>query len=144
MKRLLLAAALAALTAAPAAAQHPGPMTSHMSSAQMQQMRQMHQQLRAQLLNDLTPAHKALLAQVAGRLATSTNPDYDAAAARLDAALSPAEKTHILSAASAMRAKVQSMMPKDHPAMGGEHLTPGGILLMLTGGHGPEMQMMHH
>lgn len=137
MKHVMLAALLAAFAAAPAAAQmHPMPQ---MSPAQMQQMRQMHEQLRTQVLGYLTPAHKALLAQVVGDLATTANPNYDAAASRLDAALSPAEKKNILGAASEMHTRMQAMspnMPSPPP------MTAGGILLMLAFGHGPGMMMM--
>lgn len=146
MKHLVLIAALAAFTVAPAAAQSP-PMPTH---AQMQQMAQMHRQVRAQILGALTPAHKALLAQIAGELATSVDPNYDAAAARLDAALTSAEKQRIGAAAESMHAKMRSMMhgnmmsmpPGAARMMNGKMPTAGGLLLMLTAGHGPEM-MMH-
>lgn len=145
MKYIILAAALAASLAAPGFAQTQAPMPA-MSAAQMQQMRQMHEQLRSQILGYLTPSSKALLAQIAGELATSPNPNYDAAASRLDGALSATEKKNILDAANVMRAKMRSMMssmpnaPPGHPMMDTDkQLTPGGIVLMVAVEHGMEM-----
>lgn len=54
--------------------------------------------------------HKQLLASIAGELATSANPDYDAAAKRIDAALSPAESQAILGAAQNARSQMRSVM----------------------------------
>lgn len=146
MKYVIVAAVLAASLAAPAFAQMQAPMPA-MSAAQMQQMRQMHEQLRSQILGYLTPASKALLAQIAGELATSPNPNYDAAASRLDGALSATEKKNILDAANAMHAKIRSMMstmpnrPPGHPMMDDKNrqLTAGGVVLMAAVGHGMEM-----
>ena len=144
MKHVLLAAVLAASLAVPGLAQQHGPMMSRMSSAQMQQLRQMHVQVRSQILGYLTPAHKALLAQIAGQLAISPNPDYDAAASRLDAALSASEKQNIMNAGNAAMTKMRAMMTKQSGSMMPqhmEHMTAGGILLMVAVGHG--MDMMH-
>lgn len=142
MRHVILAAALAAALAAPAFAQMHGHMPA-MNASQMQQMEQMHRQLRSQVLGYLTPAHTALLAQIAGQLATSPNPDYDAAASRLDAALSASEKSNIMNAANAVHARMRTMMknmpnlPPGHPMIEGMHerMTAGGVLLMLTMGH---------
>jgi hypothetical protein len=68
-----------------------------------------------------------MLATVAGQLATSTAPDVKAAAAQLDAALSPAEKQAILSQHQAMMQKMQSM-----GGSGGNGGPPGGM----SGMHG--------
>lgn len=154
MKQLVLAAAIVAMTAAPAVAQNVAPATPNPAiRQQMRQMRsqmmQMHQQFRTQVLAALTPAHKALLASIAGNLATATTPDYRAAAAQLDAVLSPTEKQNIMSAAqtmrTSMRANMQSMMqrmpmngmPMNNMPMNGGHMmrthrsmTAGAIVLM--------------
>ncbi len=108
--------AFAAAVAAPAFAQSPS--TEPSPNPQMrQQFRAMHQQLddihaqaRAQMLDALTPAHRQLLATIAGELATSSTPDYRGAAARLDAALSSSEKQAILSASQSARDKMRSAM----------------------------------
>jgi hypothetical protein len=164
MKHAILAAALAAFTPAVAGAQQSAmPAASArpmMTPAQRQQMRamrtqfmQMHRQLRSQVLSDLTPAHKALLSQVAGQLAVSPDPNFDAAANQLDAALSADEKQKIVSAAQSMRSRLRSMVQSmPLPPMGGRgmmerrgmrmengRMTAGGIVLMLAVGHGPEM-----
>lgn len=133
MKNVILAAVLTASLAAPAAAQMHGSM-SGMSQAQMQQMQQMHRQLRSAVLAYLTPEHKALLGRIAAELATSADPNYDAAASRLDAALSPGEKQNIMTAANAALTKMQSMRPD----MRTPTLTAGGVVLMLAVGH-PDM-----
>jgi hypothetical protein len=148
MKHLIFAAILAVFTPAVGYAQQ-----SPMPDAMRTQFMQMHRQLRSQILSVLTPAHKALLAQIAGQLAVSPNPNFDAAANQLDAVLSATEKQKIMSAAQAMRSKVRSMVesmprrPMDGHGMmerrgmrmenGG--MTAGGIVLMLAVGHGPEM-----
>jgi hypothetical protein len=122
----------------PVLAQSPPP--GGMQPMMMQQMRahmlQMHQQLRTEVLGALTPAHKALLASIAGELATATTPDFHAAADRLDAALSPAEKQAIVSAAQSMRANMQSLMQSTHvpnmpmQQMSHGRMTAGAIVLM--------------
>lgn len=161
MKTFLLAAVFAAITAAPSFAQNapppPGPMAS-MSPAQRQQMRanftqmrQLHEQFRTQVLGDLSPSHRALLSQIAGQIATASDPRsaYDSGVQRLDAALSAGEKQRILAAASSMRSKMIAMrknMPHfNRPHRSGNRrarprhtMTAGRILMMLTGsrGHG--------
>lgn len=161
MKTIILAAALAAFPAAPALAQNapapPSPSVMQQMQKMHAQMVQMHRRFRAQILGYLTPAHKALLASVAGSLAIAANPDFEAAAKRLDAALSANEKHHIMSAASSMHAKMRSEMRSmrknmpspppghmmmDHPMMGGsmmagrhdadDRVTAGGVLLMVA------------
>lgn len=108
--------ALAAAMAVPAFAQTaparptPNPQMRQQFEATRQQMDQIHQQERSQILGALTPAHRQLLATVAGELATATTPDYKAAAARLDSALSSSEKSTILSASQSARDKMRSTM----------------------------------
>lgn len=87
--------------------------------AQMRQMRrqmeQIRTQARTQMLGALSPRQQALLATIAGRLATAQQPDFRAAAQQLDAALSPSEKQAIVAAErnarTQMRAAFASMRP---------------------------------
>jgi hypothetical protein len=162
MKRLLLSLALAGTVAMPLAASAQQAPPSPPTQAQRQQMhanfekmRQLHEQFRAKVLGALTPAHRQLLAQVAGNLAVSTKPDYRGAAKQLDAALTPAERNAIMSAAQQMRSQMKSIvagMPKPQwmghnggpppPHMAEHHqATAGGILLGVAGNRG--MMMMH-
>jgi len=109
----LLAAAL--LVGAPAVAQT---MPNHTPNPAMRQaFQQMRSRMegirraeRAQVLGALTPAHRVLLANIAGELTTSVAPDYDAAAKRLDAALSPSESQAVIRAAQNARTQARSLM----------------------------------
>ena len=114
----------------------------------MQQMRKMHDQFRAQVLGALSPEHRQLLASIAGNLAVADHPDYRAAAQQLDAALSPSEKSAIFDASKQMRDQMKAMrasMPAPPRPSGAnaqrmkhrEHHQPtaGDILLGMTGGH---------
>jgi hypothetical protein len=94
-------------------------------------MMQMHQQMRSDMLGALTPQSKTLLATVAGQLATSPAPDVKAAAAQLDAALSPAEKQAITSQHQAMMQKMQSM-GGGNGMDGGNGGPPGGMHGMMS------------
>jgi hypothetical protein len=137
MKHVLLPALAAVLvaTAAPALAQtHPtaSPAMRQQFERMHTQMEQIRQTERSQMLGALTPAHRALLSSVAGQLTTSTNPDYRAAAARLDAALSPAEKQAVLAAAKSWRQKMMTLM-KSMPK-------PSGAAAL----HHPETNRMRH
>ena len=128
--------------------------------ASMQQQETLHKQFRAKILGLLTPAHRNLLALLAGQLAISANPDPHAVIQKLDAALSSGEKQAILNAAQSFmlqeRAFHQQMMAKFRAAnpnmpsprpmpSGGERMhgmpDPGALLFMIaTGeGHGPRM-----
>jgi len=69
------------------------------------------------MLNALTPAHRTLLANVAGQLAIAPTPDFRAAAQQLETALSPAEKQAILAANSAARTQMRSLMEKARAQM---------------------------
>jgi Spy/CpxP family protein refolding chaperone len=75
-----------------------------------QQMEQLHTQARERILGSLTAAHRALLAQIVGNLAVSPNPDRDAAARQLDAALSPAEAQAIVATHNALKQQMQAIM----------------------------------
>ncbi len=116
--------------------------------ADMRQMRTLHDQLRAQVLGDLTPQHRALLAQIAGNLAVAKTPDYRAAAKQLDGALSPSETSAILGAAKHMHDQMRAIMPSPPPGAPARHMdrmrhtpTAGAVLLMVAGGH--DMMRMH-
>ena len=148
MKHLALAILLAAGLPVAAAAQQGPPtgmgagspmMRHHMSDADRAKMMQMHTQARTAILNALSPAHKALLQSVAGALAVAATPDGAAAAAKLDAALTPAEKKAILDTANSMHSQMQAMMPSPPPGMSPRPekmrsmpSDPGQILLMMA------------
>jgi hypothetical protein len=135
------------------------------------QAERIHRAERTQVLAALTPAHRALLASIVGNMAIAANPDHKAAAARLDAALSPAEKSAVLAAhktaMTQMHDAMQAMMaqmpqpqgsPRPHPTwQHREHHTAsaGELVLTITSGHGgphgmpfmgrpPEMQRYHN
>ncbi len=72
-------------------------MMQHMQMMQLQlQMSQLHRQAKTQMLAALSPAHRTLLETMIGQLALSEHPDRRAAAAKLDAVLSPSERAAIL------------------------------------------------
>jgi hypothetical protein len=131
--------ALSAAMAVPALAQSsppprptPNPEMRQQFEQSRKTMEQIHQQARSQMLDALTPAHRQLLASIAGQLATSTTPDYKAAAARLDSALSASEKQAITNAAKDAHAKARAEMERMRSEMppGG----PGGPGGMRSGG----------
>lgn len=139
----------------PGGAPWPGPDSGAMRQ-RMQQMEAAHKQFRAKILGALTPAHRNLLASIAGQLAVSADPDPKAAAQKLDAALSSGEKQAILNAAQSFMSQQRAMreqalakmraanpnMPSPRPRPSGMervHRAPdaGRLLLMIaTGGHG--------
>jgi hypothetical protein len=105
-----------------------------------QQMTQIRTQARTQMLGTLTPAHRTLLANVAGQLAVTTTPNFRAAAQRLDTALSPTEKQAILAADTSARnqmrtafAQMRSQMP---PPPAGASPYPGRPPFAGPGGPG--------
>lgn len=113
----ILAFAFAMAPTLVAAQQAPAPDAQafpHPNMAAMEQMhaqmKQLHLQARAQILGALTPAHRALLANIAGQLAIAPNPNREAAAAALDRALTPAEGRTILAAQANERTQVHAMM----------------------------------
>jgi hypothetical protein len=110
---ILLMSAIAA--AVPVGAQTmarptPNPQMRQAFGQLRSQMETLHRNERTQLLAALTPQHRALLASIAGELTTSATPDYDAAAKRLDAALSPSESQAVLRAAQNARTQARSIM----------------------------------
>lgn len=148
----------------PGAAPWPHP-DAGMMRQNMQQMQTLHKQFRAKVLGALTPAHRSLLASVAGQLAISTSPDPKAAIQKLDAALTSGEKQAILDAAQSFMSQQRALreqamakmraanpnMPSPRPRPSGmERLqrTPdaGALLLMIAtgrGGRGPGMMGPH-
>jgi hypothetical protein len=103
-----------------------------------QQERQLHDQLRAQILSVLTPVHRRALAAEIGNLVLSPNPDVDAAAKQIDAILSPGERQRILQAHAAyasqarqlheqMKSQMQSEMPNWHPPSRDGHMMSSGM-----------------
>jgi Spy/CpxP family protein refolding chaperone len=82
-----------------------------------QQMEQLQQQGRLRILGALSPAHRALLAQIVGSLATAPNPDEGAAIHQLDAALSPGEAQNILSLHQSLMQQMHGLMESSHNAM---------------------------
>ena len=120
MRPLIFALAIAAMAApvaaladdGPPAAPNPAAMQQHMAAfAQVhQQIETLHKQERAQFLAALSPAHKQLLAQVAGELAISPSPDFQGAARKLDASLSSSESQAILRAHASYHQQERAIM----------------------------------
>ncbi len=127
MKNSLALILALALAPAPAFAQAgPPPDVAAMPSpnpqalAAMQQSRAQLEALRTQtrtrLLTTLTPAHRAMFANVIGQLALSIQPNATAAATQLDAVLSPAEKQSVLAIEAAQRANAKAIMDQTRAA----------------------------
>lgn len=174
MRSFLFALALAALTAPVAAlaqdatgGQPSGWTHQHSAAFEQahQQIERLHEQARAQMLASLSPAHKQLVAQIAGQLAISPNPDFPAAVRKLDASLTPSEQQAILRTHEAFKQQMRGVMeaafkslPQDQQQQMQEHmqqhhqatgsterqrpqLTAGALLLMPA--HGSMMMMPH-
>jgi hypothetical protein len=158
MKPAIFALALALVAAPGLASAQPAPgdgphRPTAAQQAQFAQFKQLRQQTRAAELNALSPAHKQLLANIAGQLALSAAPNFKAAAAQLDAALSPGERAAILQAdqnfrtqAEALHQQMMASRPPSDDAQGGpprpmgerqpHQRTAGQLLLGMGGGHG--------
>ncbi len=150
-------AALAQQSNAPAAPAAQQRQAIHATMQRFaQQEEQLHQQMRSQILSALTPAHLRAVAATIGALAVAPNPDPQAAAQRLDAMLSAAERGRILAAHQAfaaqsrqlreqMRGELQSEMPQGmpdwnrgpHEGMTSAHRMsdPGSLLLAALAPH---------
>lgn len=87
-----------------------------------QQKRQLHEQMRYQILSSLSVVHRRAIAAEIGNLAISPNPDIQSAVRRIDALLSSGERARIMSAHEAyktqshqlheqMMSAMQSQMP---------------------------------
>lgn len=79
-----------------------------------QQMQQLMTSARSRVLGSISPAHRQLLAQIVGNLAISANPNWDAAAKQLNAALSPGESQAVLSTHQAVTQQMMSLMQSTH------------------------------
>jgi hypothetical protein len=128
-----------------------------------QQEMQLHQQLRSQILSSLSPVHLRAVGATIGELAVSPNPNFKAAAQRIDQILSGAERARVMTLHSTFRAQSEQLhqqmkadLQRELPA-GAEHqwnsngqrqmaqhgpLDAGSILLFTLSGHG--MGDMHH
>jgi hypothetical protein len=74
------------------------------------QVQQLQAKARLTALNALSPAHRALLAEVAGQLAIAPNPDVNAAARTIDSALTQTEGRNIASISSSLQTQSQQVM----------------------------------
>lgn len=95
------------------------------------QEEQLHLQMRSQVLSVLTPLHRRELASFIGALAIEENPDMQAAAARLDRALSSYERARIL----AVQQSFQTQMHQVHEQMRAELQTELPARPSNWGGH---------
>jgi hypothetical protein len=103
------AAVLALAVCSTVASAQTAPSADRSAMRQMrQQMTQIRTQARTQMLGTLTPAHRTLLANVAGQLAVAATPNFRAAAQQLDTALSPTEKQAILAADTNARTQMRT------------------------------------
>jgi hypothetical protein len=121
---LVLAPAIAAAQDAPPGPPPDGAAYAAPSAAQraaMQQFRTAAEQYRIQtrsnLLAALTPQHRSAVASIAGQLVLAPNPNYAAAIAQLDALLSPAEKSAIVTISANERASMRALMQQQRAAM---------------------------
>lgn len=144
MKNVFFAlAASLALTAAPALAQlapapqPPGPVMRAQFKRMHAHMEQIHRAERSRILAALTPAHKALFAQIVGQLAVAAAPNPKAAAAQLDAALSSAEKQAIVNSAKSAHRQMHAQMEAMHKAFMAGH-APGHRLVRVRTAHTPD------
>jgi hypothetical protein len=123
---LAIALALVALPAAALAdpttsAQAPAPLTpaqrqaiSSQRQAFFQKEMQMHQQLRTQILDALSPDHRTAVADAIGQMVIAASPDPAATAKQIDGLLSSGEQQRILSLHSAFVSQSQAMMQQLH------------------------------
>ncbi len=73
------------------------------------QEEKLHEQLRTQVLNSISPAHRTTIAGIIGNLAISPNPDPQAAAKQLDTLLSQGEQQRILALHASFRTQSKSL-----------------------------------
>jgi hypothetical protein len=176
MNKSFLALALA-LSVIPVAARADDAAPPQLTPAQRQAMqqtferfatqeKQLHQQMRAQILTAMTPVQRRAVAATIGDLAIEPNPDPVAAAKRLDAILSPGERQRIIAAHSTfqsqsrqlhdqMRTELTSEMPadmqsrfanhqKDEHEMAPRQLDAGTLLLRVLVPRPQMMEMGDH
>ncbi|MGB8519299.1 MAG: hypothetical protein WCD38_03970, partial [Candidatus Tumulicola sp.] len=123
---LALALALVALPCAALAdpndsAQAPSPLSPaqrQAMSGQIQAFRQkemqMHQQLRSQILEAVSPDHRTAIADAIGQMVISASPDPAATAKQIDGVLSSGEQQRILSLHGAFVTQSQALMQQLH------------------------------
>jgi hypothetical protein len=110
---------------------------------------QLHSQARIAALGSLTPAHRALLAQVVGQLAIAQTPDVAGAARSIDNALTQNEGRTILNIASSLesqsrqimeaaRAQMAAANPNGPPGPGGPWMGGPGMYGFHQGMEGPQ------
>lgn len=123
MKNLLPALVAAALFVSPLAvrADQPEAQANPAAIQAMQQahakMEQLHSQARLAMLNTLSPAQRAALAQVVGQLAIAPTPDLAAAAKQIDASLTPAQAKNILNIKASLHQQAHQVMQALHQQM---------------------------
>lgn len=127
MNKLALATLAVAAIALPSVARADTTPTPQMQQMH-QNMMQIHREARSQILAVLTPAHRVLLGQIIGRLATDPNPDVAVAARTLDAALTPAESQAIVRISQNVHAQLRQLRQQAFSQMpngpAGEHRGP--------------------
>ena len=127
---------------------------------------QLHAQARQAMLNTLSPAQRATLAQIVGQLAIAPNPDVTTAAKQIDASLTPVQAKSILNISTSLHEQARQLMEAAHKQMmsamppgGPEHphfvmksMHPGGeqwendagMILLMTAMHSGELGEFHH
>ncbi|MDQ6826958.1 MAG: hypothetical protein M3Z14_07155 [Candidatus Eremiobacteraeota bacterium] len=109
MNKLALATLAVAFILSPSVARADDTPTAEMQQIHQNMMR-LHQEARSGVLAALTPAHRVLLGQVVGRLATDQNPDLAGAARTLNSALTPAESQSVLRIWNNLRTQSRQLM----------------------------------
>ncbi len=149
---LALALALVALPCAALAdpndsAQAPSPLSPaqrQAMSGQIQAFRQkemqMHQQLRSQILEAVSPGHRTAIADAIGQMVISASPDPAATAKQIDGVLSSAEQQRILSLHGAFVTQSQALMQQLHDQLArqgasshGQWSNPPGHTMPMSG-----------
>jgi len=172
MKNLLLALVATAMFVSPLAvrADEAGPQANPAAVQAMEQahakMEQLHSQARLAMLNSLSPAQRATLAQVVGQLAIAPTPDLAAAARQIDASLTQAQARNILSISASLHQQAHQLMDSVHkqmmstmPSSGAAHAQSGmmhmrqgneqnetdaGMILLQMTTHSSEHGEFHH
>ena len=171
MKNLLPALVAAALFVSPLAVRadqpeaQPNPAAVQAMEQAHAKMEQLHSQARLAMLNTLSPAQRAALAQVVGQLAIAPTPDLASAAKQIDASLTQAQAKNILSikaslhqqahqVMAAVHQQMMSAMPSGagHGQMGMTHMHPGneqnendaGMILLEMATHSSGHGEFHH
>ena len=126
--------------------------------AYRQKAMQMHEQLRTQILDMLSPDQRTAVANAIGQMVISPSPDPAAAAKQIDAVLSPGEQQKILAAHDSVVKQTEAMLQQlhaqfAHQAPNAGHWTgpprpmppmvgsddAGNVVLMVLAHHGPTM-----